>query len=173
MQSYHTVKHVWLLKKTHFFWQGATSHQLWYQDSVRINSLPLQAGRNSHACGWFIDSSGRRVSKKTKAWAWKWSTILQINIVAGGILGDNFVDTVEVNVAGEKIWRFGVPLSNKMAAMKGLTILEKFYITGGYFGRFTTNTLTNEYLQNVHFLRWICWRQSDTSIQFLRQTLKG
>ena len=57
------------------------------------------------------------------------------------MFGDNFVDTVEVNVAGEKIWRFGVPLSNKMAALKGLTVLEKFYITGVSFGRFTTNNI--------------------------------
>ena len=32
------------------------------------------------------------------------------------MLGDNFVDTVEVSVARKKIWRLHFPLSNKMAA---------------------------------------------------------
>ena len=76
------------------------------------------------------------------------------------MLGDNFGDTVEVNVARKKIWRFEVQLSNKMAAIKGLTVLEKLQTSDLKIIQVClledlqriTNALTNVCLQNVPYI---------------------
>ena len=56
---------------------------------------------------------------------------IQTNIVAGGLSGGlDLLDTVELNVAGEKTWKFGPPLPFAICGMKGVTVLSKFYLTG-------------------------------------------
>jgi len=75
----------------------------------------LNTGRDSHACGWYVDSDGKRM-----------------NIVAGGLDGSNTLDSVEVNVAEQDNWWYGTKLPTALAGLKGVTVMSQFYITGGW-----------------------------------------
>ena len=42
----------------------------------------------------------------------------------------DYLNTVELNIAGEKTWKFGSPLPVAMDDMRGVTVLSQFYVTG-------------------------------------------
>ena len=56
-----------------------------------------------------------------------------MNIVAGGSDYDHgmiLMDSVEVNVAGQDNWTYGTKLPRVMNALRGVTVMSQFYITG-------------------------------------------
>ena len=54
-----------------------------------------------------------------------------MNIVAGGSDSDHgLLDSVEVNVAGQDNWTYGTKLPRVMNALRGVTVMSQFYITG-------------------------------------------
>ena len=44
--------------------------------------------------------------------------------------GGFYLDSVELNVAGENGWTYGSPLSRTMIELRGVTVLSQFYILG-------------------------------------------
>ena len=56
-----------------------------------------------------------------------------MNIVAGGYDRlDIRLDSVELNVAGEYSWTTGSPLPRPLTALRGVTIMSQFFITGEF-----------------------------------------
>ena len=49
--------------------------------------------------------------------------------MAGGF-ATSILDSVEVNVAGEKGWKFGVSLDSPLTGPRGVTVMSKFYLIG-------------------------------------------
>ena len=56
--------------------------------------------------------------------------LFQTNIVAGGYRGGSYLDSVELNIEGEKGWMYGSPLPKPLAWLRGVTVMSQFYITG-------------------------------------------
>ena len=61
---------------------------------------------------------------------------IQTNIVAGGLgrVGawgeEDYMNIVELNIAGEKNWKLGSPLPVALEGLRGVTVLSQFYVTG-------------------------------------------
>ena len=49
--------------------------------------------------------------------------------MAGGSDG-SYLDSVELNVAGENGWTYGFPLPKQLWAPRGVTVMSRFYIIG-------------------------------------------
>ena len=49
--------------------------------------------------------------------------------MAGGSDG-SYLDSVELNVAGENGWTYGSPLPKQLWAPRGVTVMSRFYIIG-------------------------------------------
>ena len=49
--------------------------------------------------------------------------------MAGGSDG-SYLDSVELNVAGENGWTYGFPLPKQLWAPRGVTVMSWFYIIG-------------------------------------------
>ena len=86
----------------------------------------------------------------------KYLYIFQINIVAGGQAGyGSYLDSVELNVAGERGWTYGSPLPKPLNGPRGVTVMSQFYLTGQlqhkYCGHFMINCLCckEEYTRRV------------------------
>ena len=56
--------------------------------------------------------------------------LFRMNIVAGGWDNFNYLDSVEVNVAGENNWSYGTSLPKPLVGLRGVTVMSQFYITG-------------------------------------------
>jgi len=87
------------------------SSDSWLQDLDDLNT-----GRSGHACGWYTDTEGKRT-----------------NIVAGGYSYGSYLDSVELLVDGENGWTYGSPLPKPLMALRGVTVMSQFYITGGKY----------------------------------------
>ena len=58
---------------------------------------------------------------------------VKINIVAGGFepfVDGDILDSVKVNIAGEKSWSLVSPLPKPLGWLKGVTVMSRFYVTG-------------------------------------------
>ena len=57
---------------------------------------------------------------------------MQVMIVAGGSSGGLRLDSVEMlESAPSSVWRFVAALPHKMSGLRGSTLLNSFYVTGG------------------------------------------
>ena len=56
--------------------------------------------------------------------------ILQTFIVAGGYTGSTYLSSTEVLRAGSTEWRTGGALPSARSSLRGVTVLNQFYVTG-------------------------------------------
>jgi len=86
-----------------------------YDEEGFVEDLPsLLVGRSNHGCGSFIRSDGNMVL-----------------LVSGGDGMDNALSSTEMLVPGAAAWTFGTPLPQARAWIKGVTVDNILYMTGG------------------------------------------
>merc|ERR1712079_201951 len=100
-----------------------------------MGRLPdLRTRRRAHACGHYLHNGEA------------------VFIVAGGWDIRNQLSSTEVLRAGSSRWRTGGALPSARRRLRGVTILNQFYVTGGYDG--SVNTLSDVLRYNPESEEW-------------------